>query len=121
VRRDLTAGWSSGLRPRLRNRRSRFQIPVVSRGFCDEQLHLLMSHGCLYTYIIINITHMYDLCMFIRYLVSITQVLKDTYFGLDNWCECGNVLILLLVFRCLCRYINTKNCVCNNARAYHKS
>jgi hypothetical protein len=24
---------------------------------------------------------MYDLCMFIRYLVSITQVLKDTYFG----------------------------------------
>jgi hypothetical protein len=27
--------------------------------------------------------------MFIRYLVSITQVLKDTYFGLQNWCECG--------------------------------
>jgi hypothetical protein len=32
---------------------------------------------------------MYDLCMFIRYLVSITQVRKDTKFGLNNWCECG--------------------------------
>jgi hypothetical protein len=32
---------------------------------------------------------MYDLCLFIRYLVSITQVLKDTQFGLDDWCECG--------------------------------
>jgi hypothetical protein len=28
--------------------------------------------------------------MFIRYLVSITQDLKDSSFGLDNWCECGN-------------------------------
>jgi hypothetical protein len=42
----LTAGWSSGLRPRLRNQSSRVQIPVVGRGFCDE--HLLKSHGCLY-------------------------------------------------------------------------
>jgi hypothetical protein len=32
---------SSGLR-------SRIQIPVVSRSFCDEQLHLLTSHGCVY-------------------------------------------------------------------------
>jgi hypothetical protein len=27
--------------------RSRVQIPVVSRSFCDK-LHLLTSHGCLY-------------------------------------------------------------------------
>jgi hypothetical protein len=53
----LTAGWSSGLRPRLRSQRSWVQIPVVGRGFCDEQLHLLTSHGCLYIYIIINITY----------------------------------------------------------------
>jgi hypothetical protein len=65
----MTAGWSSGLMSRLQNQRSRVQIPVVSRGFCDEQLHLLTSHGCLY---------MYDLYMFMRYLVSITQILKDT-------------------------------------------
>jgi hypothetical protein len=44
----MTAGWSSGLRPRLQNQRSRVRIPVVGRGFCDEQLHLLTSHGCLY-------------------------------------------------------------------------
>jgi hypothetical protein len=48
----------------------------VSRGFCDEQLHLLTSHGCLYMLLC-----MFDFCMFIRYLVSITQVLKDTYLG----------------------------------------
>jgi hypothetical protein len=42
------AGWSSGLRSRLRHRRFRVQIPVVSRGFCDEQLHSLTSHGCLH-------------------------------------------------------------------------
>jgi hypothetical protein len=72
-----TAGWSSGLWSRLRNQRSRVRILVVSRGFCDEQLHLLASHGCLY-YIIINIRYMYDLCISIRYLVFITQVLKDT-------------------------------------------
>jgi hypothetical protein len=44
----LTAGCSSGLRSRLQNQRPRIQIPIVSRGFCDEQLHLLTSHGCLY-------------------------------------------------------------------------
>jgi hypothetical protein len=44
----LTAGWSSILRSRLRNQRSRVQIPVVSMGLRDEQLHLLTSHGCLY-------------------------------------------------------------------------
>jgi hypothetical protein len=39
---NITAGWCSGLMSRLRNQRSRFQIPVVSRGFCDEiLLHLL--------------------------------------------------------------------------------
>jgi hypothetical protein len=37
---------------------------------------------------------MYDLFMFIRYLVSTTQVLKDASFGLDNWGECGNLLLL---------------------------
>jgi hypothetical protein len=41
--------------------------------------------------------YMYDLCMFIRYLVSITQVLKDTHFGLDNWCECGIYFIYLFI------------------------
>jgi hypothetical protein len=65
----LTAGWSSGLRFRPQNLSSRVQFPVVSRGFCDEQLHLLTSHGCLY--IIINITYIF-------YVRSITQVLKDT-------------------------------------------
>jgi hypothetical protein len=39
--------------------------------------------------------YMYDLCMSICYLRSITQVLKDTLFGQDNWCECGNLLLLL--------------------------
>jgi hypothetical protein len=38
---------------------------------------------------------MYDLGTFIRYLVSITQVLKDTEFRLDDWCECGNLFIYL--------------------------
>jgi hypothetical protein len=38
---------------------------------------------------------MYDICMFIRYLVSITQVLKDTLFGLDNWCQCGDLFIFI--------------------------
>jgi hypothetical protein len=32
----------------LQNQRSRVRVPVVGRGFCDEQLHLLTSHGCLY-------------------------------------------------------------------------
>jgi hypothetical protein len=50
----LTPGWSSGLRSRLQNQRSRVLIPVVGRGFCDEQLHLLTSHGCLY-YILLSI------------------------------------------------------------------
>jgi hypothetical protein len=40
---------------------------------------------------------MCDLCRFIRYLVSITQVLKDTYLGLDNWCECENLFIIYLL------------------------
>jgi hypothetical protein len=32
--------------------------------------------------------------MFIRYLVSMIQVLKDTKFRLDNWCECGKFIYL---------------------------
>jgi hypothetical protein len=43
----LPADWSSDLRSRLRNQWSQVQIPVVSRGFCDEQLHLLTSHGSI--------------------------------------------------------------------------
>jgi hypothetical protein len=31
---------------------------------------------------------MHDLCIFLRFLVSITQIHKDTEFGLDNWYEC---------------------------------
>jgi hypothetical protein len=42
-------------------------------------------------------TDMYDLCMFIRYLVSITQVLKVTLLGLDNWCECRGILITFIL------------------------
>jgi hypothetical protein len=38
------------------------------------------------------VIYVYLLSMFIRYLVSITQVLKDTEFGLDNRCECGNFI-----------------------------
>jgi hypothetical protein len=41
-----TAGWSSGLR--TTKLEVPVKIPVLSRGFCDEQLHLLKSHGCLY-------------------------------------------------------------------------
>jgi hypothetical protein len=40
---------------------------------------------------------MHDLCIFIRYLVSITQALKDTLFRLDNWCDCG-ILFIYLIF-----------------------
>jgi hypothetical protein len=46
----LTAGWSSGLRSRLRNQQTRVEIPVVTTGFCDEQLYLLTSHGFLFIY-----------------------------------------------------------------------
>jgi hypothetical protein len=31
--------------------------------------------------------------MFIRYVVSITQVLKDSQFGLDNWWKYGKLLL----------------------------
>jgi hypothetical protein len=39
---------SSDLRSIPRNQRSRARIPVVRRGFCDEELDLLTGHGCLY-------------------------------------------------------------------------
>jgi hypothetical protein len=71
-----TASWSSGLRSRLRNRGSGFK-PRQWVCFCYEQLHLLTSHGCIHIFIYITYK-MYDICMFIRYLVSITQDLKDT-------------------------------------------
>jgi hypothetical protein len=63
----------------LENQRARVQIPVVSRSFCDEQLQLLTSRGCLC--ILLSNLYMYNLCMFIRYLVSITQVLNDINLG----------------------------------------
>jgi hypothetical protein len=74
---DLMAG-SSGLRSKLRNQRSRVQIPVASRGFCDEQLRSRVMAIYILLYYYQYTLFMYDLCMFIRYLVSITQVLKDT-------------------------------------------
>jgi hypothetical protein len=46
---------------------------------------------CIYQY---NL-YMQETCMLIRYLVSTTQVLKDIEFERDDWCECGNVLLLL--------------------------
>jgi hypothetical protein len=42
------ADWSSDLRSRLRNQKSRVQIPAASRGLCDKQLHVLT---CLKTYL----------------------------------------------------------------------
>jgi hypothetical protein len=68
---NLTAGWSSGLRSRLWNQRSRVQIPIVSRGFCDGQLHLLTS----LLFIIINITY---IC-YIMYLCTYVYALSSTY------------------------------------------
>jgi hypothetical protein len=73
----LTAGWSSCLRSRLRNQMSRFRILVASRGLCDE--HYTCSRIiAVYIYYYQDNLYMYDLCMFIRYLVSITQVLKHS-------------------------------------------
>jgi hypothetical protein len=85
---SMTAGWSIGLR--LRNKRFRVQIPVVSRGF------VMNNYTCsrvmaVYIYYYQYNLYLYGLCMFMRYLVSIKQVLIDTYFGLDSWCECGNL------------------------------
>jgi hypothetical protein len=77
----LMAGWSSGLRSRLWNQRSRVQIPVMSVS------SIIYYQFNLYTN---------NLWIFIRYLVPITQVLKYTLFGLDNWCECGNLLFIYL-------------------------
>jgi hypothetical protein len=51
---------------------------------------------------------MYDLSMFIRYLVSLTQVLKDTLFWLDNWRECGNLFIFIIYYMSL-EYLFKKN------------
>jgi hypothetical protein len=72
----LTASWPSGLRSRLRNQRSRVQIQVVIGVFVmnNHTCSRVMADIYYYQY---NL-YMYDLCMFIRYLVSITQVLKDT-------------------------------------------
>jgi hypothetical protein len=63
----LTAGWCSGLRSRLRNLRSRVQIPVMSRGFCDEPLDLLTSYG----YIPIIYYYQYNIYMYVYVCLSI--------------------------------------------------
>jgi hypothetical protein len=42
--------------------------------------------------------------MFVCYLLSITQVLKDTEFRLvSNWCECGNLFIIIFIQK----YVNS--------------
>jgi hypothetical protein len=52
-------------------------------------------------HIIININlYLYDLCMFIGYLVYITQALKDTLFRLDN--NGVSVEIYLFINVCVC-------------------
>jgi hypothetical protein len=49
------------------------EVPVVSRGFCDEQLHLLTSQGCYIYY------DQYVPFMYVYPFSSILmQVLKDT-------------------------------------------
>jgi hypothetical protein len=57
----------------------------------------------VYIHIIINITYIYTIyvCLFIRYLVFITQALNDTQFGLDKWCESGNLLLFTSDQPCL--------------------
>jgi hypothetical protein len=64
-------------------------------GFKSRRLVFVMNTCsqvmAVYIYYYQYNLYMYDLCMFIRYLASITQVRKDTLFGLDNWCECGNL------------------------------
>jgi hypothetical protein len=51
-------------------KRSRVQISVVSSFYVEH-----MAVCIIYNQYNLQ---MYDLCLFIRYLVSITQVLKDT-------------------------------------------
>jgi hypothetical protein len=67
----VTAGWSSGLRSRLQNQRSRVQIPVVSRGFCENK-YTCSRVMAVYVYYYPYNGYVHDLCM-----LSITQVLND--------------------------------------------
>jgi hypothetical protein len=62
----------------------------VSWGFCDEQLHLLPNHGCLYIYNLYN--NMYYLYMLIRYLVSIVEV-----FVMKNY-NCSRVMAVYMYY-----------------------
>jgi hypothetical protein len=68
----MTAGWSSGLWLRLRNQRSRVQVLVVARAF------VMNNYTCSRVMAVYIYYYQYNLYMFIRYLVSVTQVRKDT-------------------------------------------
>ena len=66
---DLTAGWSSGLRSRLRGQRSRVRVPVGADGFVMNKiicLRVMAVYMYIYRYIL------YKFMYSIRYLVSIT-------------------------------------------------
>jgi hypothetical protein len=73
------------------------EVPGSSSGsgssFCDERPPVRAVYIYYYQYRL----YMYDLCMLIRYLVSISQVRKDTKFGLGNWYDCGNYLFFILL------------------------
>jgi hypothetical protein len=51
----LTAGWSNGLRSRLRNQRFRVHVPEVGGGFCYN--YTCSRVMAVYIYIVINITY----------------------------------------------------------------
>jgi hypothetical protein len=67
----LTAGWSSGQAQTMK-----LEVPgsnpvkVVGRGFLNEQLHLLTSHGCLYR-IIINVTYTFTIYVCLSVILNL--------------------------------------------------
>jgi hypothetical protein len=67
----LTAGWSSGLRSRIRNQRFRVQIPVESGGYVMNKI-TLTHKSWLFIFIIIYVRFMY------LYPLFSTRVLRDT-------------------------------------------
>jgi hypothetical protein len=93
----MTAGWSSGLRSRLQNQRSRVQDPLVSKGFCNELLPLLMSRGCLY------ILHTYHSRFIPEGVAEVSQIfLRDTHvlpklLSYDEHCVIGGKSIAVLL------------------------
>jgi hypothetical protein len=64
-----TAGCSSGLRSRLRNQKFRVKTTVVSRVCCDEQLHLLTSHDCVYVLLSIKLKCTIYVCLFVIVII----------------------------------------------------